>query len=96
MSLSIALKTANSGLLAAQSGLRTVSDNIANVNTPGYVRKTLDQSQLSVNGMGMGVRIDGEKGAVELFLGVERRIDPDPLVFGTATWFTAGFRLLSQ
>jgi hypothetical protein len=52
-------------------------------------------TQAGVRGEG-GVRIDGEKGAVELFLAVERRIDPDPLVFGSATWFAAGFRLLSQ
>jgi hypothetical protein len=52
-------------------------------------------TQTGVRGEG-GVRIDGERGAVELFLAVERRIDPDPLVFGSATWFTAGFRLLSQ
>jgi hypothetical protein len=52
-------------------------------------------TQAGVRGEG-GVRIDGERGAVELFLAVERRIDPDPLTFGSATWFTAGFRLLSQ
>jgi hypothetical protein len=52
-------------------------------------------TQTGVRGEG-GVRIDGEKGAVELFLAVERRIDPDPLTFGSATWFAAGFRLLSQ
>ena len=52
-------------------------------------------TQAGARGEG-GVRIDGEKGAVELFLAVERRIDPEPLAFGSATWFTAGFRLLSQ
>lgn len=36
MSLTAVLNTAVSGLQAAQVGLRTVSDNIANVNTPGY------------------------------------------------------------
>jgi flagellar hook-associated protein 1 FlgK len=68
MSLSIALNTAASGLLAAQTGLRTVSDNIANVNTPGYVRKTLNQSQLAVNGVGMGVSIDGVKRVTDQYL----------------------------
>lgn len=43
-----------------------------------------------------GVRFEGEAGAVELFLGAERRIDPYPVEFGTATWFRAGFRLLSR
>ena len=43
-----------------------------------------------------GFRFEGAGGAVELFAGVERRIDPSPLEFGTATWMTAGFRLLSR
>jgi hypothetical protein len=43
-----------------------------------------------------GIRADGGAGAVELFAGVERRIDPYQLEFGTATWATAGFRLLTR
>ena len=43
-----------------------------------------------------GVRFEGGGGAVELFVGAERRIDPFPLEFGTATWLTAGFRLMSK
>lgn len=43
-----------------------------------------------------GVRIDGGAGAVELFAGVERRIDPYPLEASTNTWFTTGLRLLSR
>src|SRR5262245_14808934 len=40
MSLSQALATAVSGLRATQTGLALVSDNIANQETPGYIRKT--------------------------------------------------------
>jgi hypothetical protein len=43
-----------------------------------------------------GVRLEGRGAAVELFIAGERRIDPYPLEFGTATWFSAGFRLLSR
>jgi len=43
-----------------------------------------------------GFRFEGGGGAVELFVAAERRIDPYPLEFGTATWVTAGFRLLSR
>jgi flagellar hook-associated protein 1 FlgK len=68
MSLSVALKTATSGLLAAQAGLRTVSDNIANVNTPGYVRKTVDQQPLVVDGKGMGVEVTGVKRITDQYL----------------------------
>lgn len=42
-----------------------------------------------------GLRLDGRMGAVELFVAAERRVDPSPLAFGTASWITAGFRLLS-
>lgn len=68
MSLNVALKTASSGLLAAQASLRAVSDNIANVNTPGYVRKAVDQHPLVVDGVGMGVRVDGVKRITDQYL----------------------------
>ena len=68
MSLSIALETATSGLMAAQTGLRTVSDNIANVNTPGYVRKQVDQQQLDVAGVGMGVQVTGIQRVTDQYL----------------------------
>lgn len=68
MTLGIALQTAVSGLMAAQTGLRTVSDNISNVNTPGYVRKAIDQQQLTVNGMGMGVQITGVRRVTDQYL----------------------------
>jgi len=43
-----------------------------------------------------GFRFEGGGGAVELFVAAERRIDPYPTEFGTATWMSAGFRLLSR
>jgi hypothetical protein len=43
-----------------------------------------------------GVRFEGRRGAIELFLAGERRIDPYPVEVGVAEWFTAGFRLLSR
>ena len=68
MSLSVALRTATSGLIAAQTGLRAISDNIANVNTPGYVRKIVDQQQLVVNGMGQGVTVTGVRRVTDQYL----------------------------
>ena len=68
MSLSSVLSTANAGLLAAQTSIGTVSDNIANVNTPGYVRKTVDQSALALQGKGYGVSISGVTRAADQFL----------------------------
>ncbi|CAN7598085.1 flagellar hook-associated protein FlgK [Phenylobacterium sp. LjRoot225] len=68
MSLNAALRTATSGLNAAQMGLRAVSDNIANVNTPGYVRKTVEQAPLVVAGQGMGVSVTGTKRITDQYL----------------------------
>jgi hypothetical protein len=42
-----------------------------------------------------GVRLNGRAASAELFAGVERRVDPYQLEFGTSSWFLAGFRLTS-
>src|SRR5882757_8494495 len=68
MSLSSILATAQSGLMAAQTSLRTVSDNISNVNTAGYVRKQTNQQQLVVQGVGMGVQITGIQRVTDQYL----------------------------
>jgi flagellar hook-associated protein 1 FlgK len=70
MTLGVALKTATSGLQAAQASLRAVSDNIANVNTPGYVRKAVKQEQQIVDGAGAGVKITGVNRITDQFLQV--------------------------
>jgi len=43
-----------------------------------------------------GVRIAGEKGAIELIVAAERRVDPYPLEFSTLNWVSAGFRFVSR
>ena len=43
-----------------------------------------------------GVLFQGNAGGIELFMAGERRIDPYPLEFGTANWFSVGFRFLSR
>ncbi len=43
-----------------------------------------------------GVRFTGRGGAIELFAGVEHRIDADPLDYLPLTWAIAGFRLVSK
>jgi hypothetical protein len=52
-------------------------------------------TQLGYRGEG-GVKLTGKAGALELFLAVERRIDPYQLQFSTASWLTSGFRLVSR
>ena len=68
MSLNGILQTATSGLNAAQASLNAISDNIANVNTPGYVRKTVIQQQNVVGGAGMGVDVTGVQRVTNQYL----------------------------
>ena len=68
MSLNAIMNTATSGLAAAQTQLRVVSDNVSNVNTPGYVRKIADQVTMTSQGMGAGVEVARIRLATDRFL----------------------------
>jgi flagellar hook-associated protein 1 FlgK len=68
MSLNAIMNTATSGLATAQTQLRVVSDNVSNVNTPGYVRKIADQVTLTSQGMGAGVEVARIRLATDRFL----------------------------
>jgi flagellar hook-associated protein 1 FlgK len=57
MSLTQALNSAVSGLRVTQSGLALVAANVANAETPGYVRKNMDQ--VATYGGGLSVRVAG-------------------------------------
>ena len=43
-----------------------------------------------------GVRFEGERGAIELVVARERRIDPYPLDLSSLSWWSAGFRFVSR
>ncbi|MGQ2989643.1 flagellar hook-associated protein FlgK [Brevundimonas sp.] len=68
MSLNSILNIANSGMMTAQNQLRVVSDNVANVNTPGYIRKVAEQVSLSTQGAGAGVDVARISLATDRFL----------------------------
>lgn len=68
MSLTTIMNTATSGLMAAQTQLRVISDNVSNVNTPGYVRKIVDQNPLVTAGVGAGVEAGRIRLATDRFL----------------------------
>ncbi|MBI1405333.1 MAG: flagellar hook-associated protein FlgK [Caulobacter sp.] len=68
MSLNQIMSSATTGLMAAQTGLRAVSDNIANVNTAGYVRKTVQQQPLVSAGLGVGVDVSKVLLASDVYL----------------------------
>src|SRR3569833_70179 len=68
MSISDILNIATSGLTVAQQQVSATSDNIANVNTTGYARKVVNQSETVVDGRGLGVHIDSIQSAYSAFL----------------------------
>lgn len=68
MSLTVALRTALSALQTTQSQFQVTSNNIANVNTAGYTRKTQDVTSIVLDGVGAGVRADTIKRTVDAFL----------------------------
>lgn len=58
MSLTLALNNALSGLRINQQAIGVLSNNISNVNTVGYSRQIINQSSLTIEGLGSGVRLD--------------------------------------
>jgi flagellar hook-associated protein 1 FlgK len=64
-SLTLALRTAQSGLLTSQSALDAVAQNVANVNSPGYSRKIVHMEQRVVAGVGAGVELSDVVRAVD-------------------------------
>ncbi len=55
--ITLALRTAQSGLLVNQQALDAIANNIANVNSPGYSRKIVNVQQRVVGGVGAGVEL---------------------------------------
>ena len=68
MSLSQALSIAMSGLRANQLALSLTSSNVANSDTPGYIRKTVNQIQTSSGSIGAGVSVTGVNRELDLYL----------------------------
>lgn len=71
MSLSLALDSALSGLIAAQRQTALASRNIVNAGTPGYVRKDAELSALTIQGEGRGVQV------AEIVRRVDRMLQQD-------------------
>ncbi len=67
-SLNVALLDALSGLQTNQRLLGVTSQNVSNVNTPGYTRKTGTQEALVLGGVGAGVDISSITRSVDVYL----------------------------
>ncbi|MBO9713518.1 flagellar basal body rod C-terminal domain-containing protein [Sphingomonas sp.] len=68
MALNDILSSAVSGLAAAQAGLRSVSNNIANVNTAGYARERVSLSTSVTGGQVNGVVVGEPTRVADRFL----------------------------
>lgn len=68
MSLNEILGSAMSGLAASQAGLRSVSNNIANVGTPGYARERVSLSTGVTAGRVSGVVVGEPERVADRFL----------------------------
>jgi len=68
MSLTQALNTSTAGLRTVQAGLALIASNVANAETPGYVRKTLVQSTTSAGGAGVSVRVAAVNRELDIYL----------------------------
>ena len=68
MSLGSILANGLSGLQANQTALKTISQNVANANTPGYVRVSAVLSSATIGGAGAGVEVTELRRAADRFL----------------------------
>ena len=72
MSINAILNSGLSALLANQTALRTTASNVSNVNTPGYVRRTVQFETQSSNGYLGGVNVGSIERAVDRYLNGQR------------------------
>lgn len=74
MSLNAILNSGISAMLAHQTALNVTSTNIANVQTEGYARKTVEYSAIALNGIGTGVEISEVRRITDEFIAKELRL----------------------
>jgi flagellar hook-associated protein 1 FlgK len=75
MGLSQALSTAMSGLRATQASLALVSANVANAETPGYTKKTVNQVAGTTGEFGSSVLINGVNRQLDQYLQTQLRTE---------------------
>mgnify|MGYP003627692307 CR=1 FL=1 len=84
MTISSALSSALSGLLANQRQADVSAQNIANATTPGYSRREVEVDPLVAGGRGQGVRVTAVRRQVDLLLIRDTRLEQARLEFATA------------
>ena len=68
MNISAIINNSLTGLFASQAALRTITDNVSNVNTEGYARKVVRLDPKITGVQGAGVEISGIERVVDRFL----------------------------
>jgi flagellar hook-associated protein 1 FlgK len=91
VSLTGITNSALSALQTNQSALGVVSNNIANLNTPGYARRVVNEQALSSNGQLMGVDIASVQRVVNQFFTQENLT-----ANGTSSQYNTEAQLFSQ
>ena len=75
MSLTQALSTALSGLTVTQTSMSLVAGNVANAQTPGYVRKTPSITENASGTTGSAVQIDAINRVLDQFVQAQMRTE---------------------
>ena len=75
MSLTQALATAVTGMRVTQAGLSIVAANVANAETPGWVRKTTFQIPIAAGSAGAGVRIASINRELDQYIQRQMRVE---------------------
>lgn len=89
MTLFSTIQTANNALIAAQLGLQVTGNNIANANTPGYIRERLLLAPATTQRygnvlLGLGVQVEGVVQVIDRFLEERLRSATSDLANGEA------------
>lgn len=83
MSLSSALSAAIAGLKVNQAGLALVAANVANADTPGYVRKTVTQVAMAGNNTGISVFMSGVQRELDTYVQSQLRTENSGASYAT-------------
>ncbi len=75
MGLGQALATSTAGLRVTQAALALTASNVANADTPGYVRKTLTQATSAAGSNGIGVRVAAINRELDQYLQRQLRVE---------------------
>ena len=83
MGLGSALTSAVSGLRVTQSGLSIIAANIANAETPGYVKKSVTQVASAAGDLTIGVKLSGINRELDQFLQRQLRVETSGSAYAT-------------